>query len=57
VGTDARICEGNYDLVAVADFDDEAGYVVYRDNAAHLKVITERIAPILAERAAIQHEL
>jgi len=55
VGTDARINDGNYDLAVVADFDDEAGYLVYRDHPAHRKVLEERIRPIVASRAAVQH--
>jgi hypothetical protein len=55
IGTDARVNEGNYDLVIVADFDDVDGYLVYRDHADHQAVLREHIAPILAERAAVQH--
>jgi len=55
IGTDAHVNEGNYDLVVVADFDDVDGYLVYRDHPDHQTVIRERITPILAERAAIQH--
>lgn len=57
IGTDARVNEGNYDLVIVADFDDVAGYLVYRDHADHQAVIRERIRPILADRAAVQHHI
>ena len=58
VGVDAGLApEGNSDLVVVADFDDVAGYFVYRDHPAHQGVIAERIRPILASRAAVQHEL
>ena len=57
IGTDARVNEGNYDLVVVADFDTVDGYFSYRDNADHQAVIREHIAPILAERAAVQHHL
>ena len=56
IGTDAGVNEGNYDLVVVADFEDVDDYLVYRDHADHQAVIREHIAPILAERAAIQHE-
>ena len=55
IGTDAHVNEGNYDLVVVADFDDVDGYLVYRDHPDHQAVIREHVAPILAERAAIQH--
>ncbi|HEY1739788.1 MAG TPA: Dabb family protein [Acidimicrobiia bacterium] len=57
VGSDAGLNAANYDLAVVADFDDEAAYVVYRDHPVHRKVIDERIAPILAGRAAVQHEI
>src|SRR5262249_46583011 len=56
-GEDARVNEGNYDMVVVADFDDVDGYLVYRDHPAHQAVITEHIRPILADRAAVQCEL
>ena len=57
IGTDARVNDGNFDLVVVADFDDVDGYLVYRDHPDHVAVIDERIRPILADRAAIQHEI
>lgn len=56
-GADAHVNEGNFDLAVVADFDDFDGYLVYRDHPDHVAVLTERIRPILAERAAVQHEL
>ena len=56
-GADAHVNEGNFDLAIVADFDDFDGYVVYRDHPDHVAVIAERIRPILAERAAVQHEI
>jgi len=56
-GLDARIAEGNADVCAVGDFDDEAGYLHYRDHPAHRRVITELIAPVLASRSAIQYTL
>jgi hypothetical protein len=57
IGADAGVNDGNFDLVIVADFDDLAGYLVYRDHADHEAVMREHIAPILAERAAVQHRL
>jgi hypothetical protein len=56
-GADAHVNQGNFDLAVVADFDDFDGYVVYRDHPDHVAVLTDRIRPILAERAAVQHEL
>ena len=55
VGVDAGIGEGNAQLAVVADFDDEAGYLAYRDHPAHQQVIAERIRPALTARAAVQH--
>lgn len=55
VGEDARLNDGNHDLVIVADFDDVDGYLAYRDHVEHQRVIKEHIAPIVAGRAAVQH--
>ena len=54
-GADLGVGPGNFDLAVVADFDDEAGYLTYRDHPAHQQVIVDHIAPILAERAAVQY--
>ena len=37
-----------------ADFDDEAGFFAYRDDPAHREVIARVIAPIVAQRVAVQ---
>ena len=42
--------------MVVADFDDVDGYLVYRDHPDHQAVIQELIRPILAARAAVQHD-
>ncbi|GIH29580.1 hypothetical protein Aph01nite_78900 [Acrocarpospora phusangensis] len=57
IGEDAGLNAGNHSLGVVADFDDVDGYLVYRDHPVHLAVIEEYIKPILAGRAAVQHEL
>jgi hypothetical protein len=57
VGVDVGETDGNFSLAVVADFDDKAGYVVYRDHPAHQRVIRDLIRPILEHRAAVQHEL
>jgi hypothetical protein len=54
IGSDAGFAEGNFDFAVTADFDDEAGFVSYRDAPAHREVITRHIRPILAERVAVQ---
>jgi len=53
-GADAGLAAGNWDFAVVADFRDQAAYEVYRDHPAHRAVIAERIAPFIAERAAVQ---
>jgi hypothetical protein len=58
VGEDAGLAaQGNGDLAVVADFDDVAGYVAYRDNPVHQDLIATFIRPILESRSAVQHEL
>jgi hypothetical protein len=57
VGEDAHVNEGNHDLVVVADFATVGDYLVYRDHPEHVAVIRELIRPILAARAAVQHEM
>lgn len=54
VGTDAGLAEGNFEIAAVATFEDEAGWRAYRDAPAHQKIIAELIRPVLDRRAAIQ---
>jgi hypothetical protein len=56
LGTDAGLNQGNFEFAVTADFDDEAGYLAYRDDPGHRDIVTRFIAPILAERAAIQFE-
>jgi len=55
-GPDAGLNQGNFDFVVTADFDDEAGYLAYRDNPGHRDIVARFIAPIVAQRAAVQFE-
>lgn len=55
LGTDAGVNPDTYDFVAVADFDDQAAYLIYRDHPAHQQIVKQSILPILAGRAAVQH--
>ncbi len=57
VGEDAGAESGTFDLVIVADFDDRAGYLAYRDHPVHQTLIAGVTAPIRAGRAAVQYEL
>ena len=56
-GPDAGINPANSDYALVADFDDAAGYVIYRDHPVHRKVIDDTISPIVASRSAIQYQI
>jgi Stress responsive A/B Barrel Domain len=56
-GPDLGINPANSDYVVVADFDDAAGYVSYRDHPAHRELVARYVTPILASRAAIQFEI
>ena len=56
-GADAGMADGNFDFAVVADFDGVDGYEVYRDHPAHREVIKEHLAPIIATRVAVQHEV
>lgn len=56
-GSDLKMAEGNWDFGVAADFDNLNDYIEYRDHPDHRAVILEQIAPILAERAAMQLEI
>ena len=53
-GADAGLASGNFDFSVTADFDDEAGYIAYRDDPGHQEVIAKAVKPIVAQRAAVQ---
>jgi len=56
LGQDARIRDGMYDAVLVADFPDVDTYRTYVTHPDHVDVIAD-IAPIVAQKASIQHYL
>ncbi len=56
-GPDAGINPANTDYAVVADFDDAAGYITYRDHPVHRAMVERYVNPIVASRAAIQFEL
>lgn len=56
-GDDAAIVEGNYEFAIVADFDNPSDFQTYAAHDVHQKLITERIRPILQDRAAVQYTL
>lgn len=57
LGEDARVDDGTYDLVLVADFDSAEDYAIYRDHPDHRTLIETVTRPITSARAAVEHEL
>ena len=55
-GPDLGITQGNADFAVAADFDDEAGFVSYRDDPRHRDIIQRLINPFVAQRFALQFE-
>jgi hypothetical protein len=53
-GVDLGIVPGNATVAATSTFDDEAGYLEYRNHPAHLAVIEQHIDPYRESRAGIQ---
>ncbi len=53
-GPNTGVDTGNFDYGVVAEFDDEAGYLTYRDHPDHRRLITDLVAPLVAERVAVQ---
>ena len=56
-GVDLGLAPGNATVAATATFDDEAGYLEYRDHPAHRAVIQTYIDPVRESRAGIQFEI
>ena len=54
-GVDLGINQGTYDFAIVADFDDEAAYLTYRDHPDHQRFIADHITGNVADRAAVQY--
>jgi hypothetical protein len=55
VNADLGLADGNAQMIIMAEFDDVAGYELYRDHPAHQKVIQEQILAELSSRAAAQY--
>ncbi len=56
-GLDAGLVDGNFDFAVVADFDDVASYLAYRDHPEHQDIIARYSRPHATSRAAVQYEL
>lgn len=57
IGRDLGVQEGSFDLVIVADFEDEAAFNAYNANQDHIDVINSVIKPKMAQRSAVQYTL
>ena len=56
-GPDAGVNPANFDYAVVADFDDQAGYLTYRDHPVHRELVERYVSPIVASRASVQFEI
>ena len=58
IGEDLGLAgEINFDFAVAADFDDLAGYLAYRENTEHQKIVETFIQPIVGARGAVQYEI
>jgi hypothetical protein len=55
-GPDVGLNKGNFDFAVSADFDDEVGYLAYRDDPGHRDIVQRFVLPLAAQRAAVQFE-
>lgn len=54
VGPNLHLRPGGRDYAVAAILDDAAGLDAYLDHPAHVAAVEEHIAPLIAERAAVQ---
>jgi len=53
-GPDAGVTPGSWDFVVIADLADASDYPVYKNDPAHVAVVNDVIAPIVAQAARVQ---
>lgn len=56
-GPDLGLVQGNASYAVVAEFDDEAGFLAYREHPDHQRFVEQFIAGRTAARIAVQYEL
>jgi Stress responsive A/B Barrel Domain len=56
-GPDAGLVAGNAEFAIVADFDDAAAYLRYREHPTHVDVLSRVVAPIVGSRMSVQYEI
>lgn len=57
IGSDLGLVGGNADFAVVADFEDAAAYIRYRDHPAHTEIVRNVTGPITRERHSVQMSL
>ena len=55
-GHDLGLADGNFDFAVVAEFADSGAFESYAAHPRHVRLISELVRPILAERVALQYE-
>ena len=55
-GDDARHFEGNFDLVAVLDFDDFESARTYVQHPVHQTYVHDHASKVVGERVIVQHD-
>ena len=55
-GADLGLMDGTWDFVVVADVANTDDFITYKDHPAHRAVVTNFMAPIIAEGARVQFE-
>lgn len=56
-GPDLSLREENFDFCLVAEFESPESFQRYAAHPDHQRFIKERVAPVVAERVAVQYEL
>ncbi len=56
-GPDLDLGSDTWDYAIVADFDSEADFVAFRDDADHQAMVRKVVAPWRGERASLQFRL
>lgn len=56
LGEDLRVRADNFDFGVSVDFDSPEAYLTYREHPEHLRLVAEKIQPVMAERAGIVFE-
>lgn len=57
VGVDLGLREGNADFAVLAVFDSVEAFQGYANDEVHQEIIATHIAPVIAERTAVQYEV